>query len=127
EPSPRIRAGGWRECAKTSLRPEGLAVTPEEGCLRESGQEATPLAEPNRDRRAMADVGERVPVDEHGHVHVEGFVPDFQIDAARDDNRAGVQRVRREEGDDHRIQPSSEYGPAVRQVVRRRAGRTGPD
>src|SRR6266536_4133525 len=116
EPSPRIRAGGWRECAETSLRPEGLAVTPEEGRLRESSQEAALLTEPDRDRRAMADVGKRVPVDEHRHVHVQGFVPDFQIDAPGDDDRACVQRVRSDEGDDHRIQPSCQYGAAVRQV-----------
>ena len=51
-------------------------------------------------------------------------VPDDRRSRPRgDDERAGVQRVRRDEGDRHRVEAPDEHRAAVREVVGGRAGR----
>ena len=54
-------------------------------------------------------------------------VPDHDVAAARDDERPRVERVRRDERQRHRVEPPHEHGAAVREVVRRRAGRRRAD
>src|SRR5713101_1571128 len=110
-----------RRKSNGTLRAEGLPVAPEERRLGQRRQKAALLAEPDRDRRPVADVRERVAVDEHRHVNVQRLIPDLEVDAARDDDRACVQRMRSDEGDHHCVQAARQHGTAVREVVRRRA------
>ena len=78
-------------------------------------------------RAAGRQVGDAVPVDERGRGHVRRSVPDDQLAPARDDERPGVEGVRRDEGDRHRVQTPDEHGPAVREVVAGRARRGRAD
>ena len=64
---------------------EGVPVAPEEGGLGERGEEASLFCQPDRDRRAVADIREEVAVDEDGHVDVEGLIADLEVDAPGDD------------------------------------------
>jgi hypothetical protein len=68
-----------------------------------------------------------VTVGEHLHRHVRGLVLDDQVEPPWHDERAGVQRVRRDERDCHRVEAPDQHGTSVREVVGGRAGRRGAD
>jgi hypothetical protein len=73
------------------------------------------------DALAAAEPVDAVAVDEHRGGHVDAPVLEHDVDAAADDERARVQRVRGDEGDDERVEPPDEHRSAVREVVGRRA------
>src|SRR5262245_23009023 len=102
-----------------SLRSKGLAVAMDEGRLRQDGEQRRAVAELNRDVRPRRQLRELVAVDEDGHLDIPRPVGNDDFAAAWDDERTGVQGVRGDEGDGHRVEPPDEDGAAVREVVRR--------
>src|SRR5207244_13409202 len=78
---------------------ERRAEAAEDRRLRHRREQAALVAEADGHAPVAARRGERVAVDDHRDVDVRRAVADDQVEAARDDERPHVQRVRRDERD----------------------------
>src|SRR3954453_7816784 len=77
--------------ATTLLRPEGLAVAPEERGLGKRGEGAAALAEADRDRLGGRDLSEAMSVDENRGGDVGCSVADLEIEPSRDNHGPRMQ------------------------------------
>ena len=88
---------------------------------------AGPASRTNSHVRVLArrQLGHRASVDVELHGLLAARVVDGQQIVRRDDQRARGERVRRDEGDDEALDAPGQHGPAVGEVVARRALRRG--